>query len=63
MAEVLLIDDDAGLTGLLADYLRQADFTAHCVGDGRAVILLYKQLEAVCQSVFVCLGFHGAESA
>lgn len=33
MAEVLLIDDDAGLTGLLADYLRQDGFVVTALND------------------------------
>ena len=35
---VLIVEDEERLAGILADYLRQANFEAHCLKDGRGVV-------------------------
>jgi two-component system response regulator BaeR len=42
---VLIVEDEPKLASLLADYLRQADFAPHCIGDGGAVIDAVKALQ------------------
>ena len=42
---VLIVEDEPKLASLLADYLRQAGFTPHCLGDGLAVIDAVKELQ------------------
>jgi two-component system response regulator BaeR len=37
-AEILIVEDEAKLAQLLADYLQQAGYATHCIGDGNAVI-------------------------
>ncbi len=35
---ILIVEDEARLAGLLADYLRASGFATHCLGDGREVL-------------------------
>jgi two-component system, OmpR family, response regulator BaeR len=42
---VLIVEDEPKLASLLADYLRQADFVAHTIGDGNGVIAAVEQLQ------------------
>jgi len=42
---VLIVEDEPKLASLLADYLKQAGFTPHCLGDGLAVIETVKHLQ------------------
>jgi len=35
---ILIVEDEEKLAGVMADYLRQAGFTAICLGDGAAVV-------------------------
>lgn len=35
---VLIVEDEEKLAGILADYLRQANFEAHCLADGNKVV-------------------------
>lgn len=35
---VLIVEDEERLAGILADYLRQASFEAHCLNDGYGVV-------------------------
>lgn len=42
---VLVVEDEPKLASLLADYLRQAGFAAHCIGDGAAVIAAVRELQ------------------
>jgi two-component system, OmpR family, response regulator BaeR len=44
---VMVVEDEPKLASLLADYLRQAGFTPHCVADGLAVIEAIKTLQPV----------------
>lgn len=37
-ARILVVEDEAKLAGLLADYLAAAGYQADCLGDGRAVV-------------------------
>ncbi len=35
---ILIVEDEERLAGILADYLRQADFEPHCLADGSVVV-------------------------
>ena len=41
---ILVVEDEPRLAALLADYLRQAGFEPHCVGDGREVVPRVREL-------------------
>jgi two-component system, OmpR family, response regulator BaeR len=42
---ILIVEDEPKLASLLADYLHQAEFEAHCIGDGTQVIEAIKKLD------------------
>jgi two-component system, OmpR family, response regulator BaeR len=42
---ILIVEDEPKLASLLADYLHQAEFEAHCIGDGAQVIEAIKKLD------------------
>lgn len=40
---ILIVEDEERLAGILADYLRQADFETHCLADGAGVVKWVRQ--------------------
>jgi two-component system response regulator BaeR len=42
--KILVVEDEPRLAALLADYLRQAGYEPHCVGDGREVVPRVREL-------------------